>query len=179
MRTTMPRWHAWGALALLLLPLAARASLFAPEVQGTIASYVAWFIVIVMPIAGIVLFWMVHVLPEKAAEKRHHPQAKAIQVVCLLSLAFGGMLWPIAWLWAFTKPTHYRLAYGTDKSDEYFVHMADAAEKGEVRGHALQALIDELEGIGARNALSAELREVRERLSRVATGPAAAAGGAA
>jgi CBS domain containing-hemolysin-like protein len=175
MRTRMPRWRAWFAVALWLLPLAARASLMSPEVERKVATYVAWFVVIAMPIGGIVLFWMVHVLPEKFAEKRHHPQAQAIQVLCLLSLVFGGLLWPIAWLWAFTKPTHYRQAYGTDKSDEYFVHMAEAAEKGEVRGHALQAVIDELEGVAARNALSAELREARDRLVRVA-GPAAAGG---
>jgi Protein of unknown function (DUF3302) len=60
---------------------------------------------------------MVHVLPEKIAEKNHHPQAKAIQVLCLLSLFFGGMLWPLAWLWAYSKPVLYQLAYGTDKAE--------------------------------------------------------------
>ena len=44
-----------------------------------------------------------HVLPEKIAHKRHHPQTEAIQVLCLLSLVFGGMLWPLAWLWAYTQ----------------------------------------------------------------------------
>jgi hypothetical protein len=32
----------------------------------------------------------------------------------LLSLVFGGLLWPIAWLWAYSKPVLYKLAYGTD-----------------------------------------------------------------
>ena len=40
--------------------------------------------------------------------------------MCLLSLAFGGLLWPLAWLWAYTKPVGYKLAYGTDKSPDYF-----------------------------------------------------------
>jgi len=62
-----------------------------------------------------VLFWLVHILPEKIAEQKKHPQAKAIQVLCLLSLAFGGMLWPLAWLWAYSKPVMYKLAYGTDE----------------------------------------------------------------
>jgi hypothetical protein len=43
------------------------------------------------------------------------PQAGAIQCLCLLSLVFGGALWPLAWLWAYTKPVLYRMAYGTDK----------------------------------------------------------------
>ena len=40
--------------------------------------------------------------------------------LCLLSLVFGGLLWPIAWLWAYTKPVGYKLAYGTDKHPDYF-----------------------------------------------------------
>ena len=70
---------------------------------------------IVAPVVGIAVFWIVHVLPEKIAEKKQHPQAKAIQCLCLLSLVFGGLLWPIAWLWAYTKPVLHKLAYGTDK----------------------------------------------------------------
>ena len=63
---------------------------------------------------------MVHVLPEKIAHKRHHPQFEAIRTLCLLSLVFGGLLWPLAWLWAYTKPVGYKLAYGTDKHPDYF-----------------------------------------------------------
>jgi len=55
------------------------------------------------------------------AEKHHHPQKHAINLLCLLSLVFGGLLWPLAWLWAFTKPVAYKLAYGTDKHDDYFL----------------------------------------------------------
>ena len=53
---------------------------------------------IIVPVVGISVFWMVHILAEKIAEKRRHPQAKAIQVLCLLSLVFGGLLWPLAWI---------------------------------------------------------------------------------
>ena len=56
---------------------------------------------------------------EKVAEKRKHPQAKAIQCLCILSLVFGGLLWPLAWLWAYSKPVMYKLAYGTDVADEH------------------------------------------------------------
>ena len=37
-------------------------------------------------------------------------------MLCLLSLFFGGLLWPIAWLWAYSKPVLYKMAYGTDDS---------------------------------------------------------------
>ena len=118
-----------------------------------------------MPIAAIVLFWMVHVLPEKIAHKRHHPQKDAIQVLCLLSLVFGGLLWPIAWLWAYTKPTLHRMAWGTDKHEDFFVHMAERAEAGEVGERERQHLLDELDGIAARGGLPPPLREARERIA--------------
>ena len=101
-------------------PSAAHASFLSPEAVDTMAKYVAIFALCFVPILLIALFWMVHVLPEKIAHKRHHPQLEAIKTLCLLSLVFGGLLWPIAWLWAYTKPVGYKLAYGTDKHPDYF-----------------------------------------------------------
>ena len=75
----------------------------------------ALFIIFVVPAALIVLFWLVHILPEQIAHKRNHPQFEAIRTLCLLSLVFGGLLWPIAWIWAYTKPVLHKMAYGTDK----------------------------------------------------------------
>ena len=106
--------------AFLLLPRAAQASLLSPELEDKLATGIALFVIFVVPAVLIVLFWMVHILPEKIAHKRGHPQFEAIRTLCLLSLAFGGLLWPLAWLWAYTKPVGYKLAYGTDKSPDYF-----------------------------------------------------------
>jgi hypothetical protein len=104
----------------LACPSSAHASLLSPEAEDALAKYIAIFALCFVPIALIVLFWMVHVMPEKIAHKRHHPQLEAIKTLCLLSLVFGGLLWPIAWLWAYTKPVGYKLAYGTDKHPDYF-----------------------------------------------------------
>jgi CBS domain containing-hemolysin-like protein len=106
------------AAAGLAFPLSANASFLPPEMMDTAATGLAWFVLIVMPIVAIVLFWLVHVLPEKIAHKRHHPQRDAIHTLCLLSLVFGGLLWPIAWIWAYSKPVLYQLAYGRDKEVE-------------------------------------------------------------
>ena len=111
----------------LLLSSSARASLFQGDALDAVADVVAWVALVVGPIVVIVVFWLVHILPEKIAEKRRHPQAKAIQTLCLLSLFFGGLLWPIAWLWAYTKPVLHRMAYGTDV-DEHEDHTARAVE---------------------------------------------------
>lgn len=104
-----------GTLALCLAPLSAHASLFEGETLDAVANGASWLVLVVGPIVGIAVFWIVHILPEKIAEKKHHPQAKAIQTLCLLSLFFGGLLWPLAWLWAMTKPVMHQMAYGTDK----------------------------------------------------------------
>jgi hypothetical protein len=152
------------AAALASAPLAARASFLPPAMVDTAATYLAWFIIVVVPIAGIVLFWLVHILPEKVAHNRHHPQKDAIQTLCLLSLVFGGLLWPIAWLWAYTKPIGYRAAYGTDKHDEYFVHMAERAEAGDVGAVELQHVRDELALMEARGALTPDLRLAKARV---------------
>ena len=88
-----------------------------PEVVDAIADYMAIFVIMFVPALLIYVFWMIHILPEKIAERRGHPQAEAIKTLCLLSLVFGGLLWPIAWLWAYSKPVLYRMAYGSDRVD--------------------------------------------------------------
>ncbi len=93
------------------------ASLFSGDVLDTIADYLAIFVLLFVPALLLYLFWMVHILPEKIAERRGHPQSDAIKTLCLLSLVFGGLRWPIAWLWAYSKPVFYKMAYGADRID--------------------------------------------------------------
>ena len=148
----------------------------------TAATYLAVFIIVVMPIGGIVLFWLVHVLPEKIAEKRHHPQKDAIHVLCLLSLVFGGLLWPLAWLWAYSRPVLHQLAYGRDKHDDYFAEQE--AKAGNVAtGESVQAelgrLRHDLEQLERRGELPASMKGIRERMATLEgrLGSAADAGG--
>ena len=89
------------------------------EMVDTVADYLAVFVLFFVPALLIYLFWMVHILPEKIAERRGHPQADAIKTLCLLSLVFGGLLWPIAWIWAYTRPVLYKMAYGEDRVDHH------------------------------------------------------------
>jgi CBS domain containing-hemolysin-like protein len=140
------RFAPFIAFALLALPSRAHASLFHGETLDSIANGISWVVLIIAPIIGIAVFWLVHILPEKIAHKKKHPQTKAIQCLCLLSLAFGGLLWPIAWLWAYSKPVLHKLAYGTDV-DESLAHddhgEAKAEDKSEVE--RLRARVVELE----------------------------------
>jgi len=132
------------AFAFLGLPSRVHASMFHGETLDSIANGISWVVLIIGPIIGIAVFWLVHILPEKIAEKKRHPQAKAIQCVCLLSLCFGGLLWPLAWLWTYTKPVLHKMAYGTDV-DESLGHYGEEVSKEENEIEKLRARLAELE----------------------------------
>jgi CBS domain containing-hemolysin-like protein len=132
------------ALLLLTGPTDAHASMFKGDTLDSIANGISWVVLIVAPIIGITVFWLVHILPEKIAEQKKHPQTGAIQCLCLLSLCFGGLLWPIAWLWAYTKPVLHKMAYGTDVDESHGQHGA-AEDKGPNEVEQLRARIAVLE----------------------------------
>jgi hypothetical protein len=165
--------RARGALRILAGGLAAlgaapaRASFLSGDLLDTAADWLALFVIFVVPCVVIVLFWIVHVLPEKIAHKRHHPQRDAIQTLCLLSLVFGGLLWPIAWLWAFTKPVGYRVAYGTDKHEDYYHEMADKHRAGELVAEEIVHLRQDLEAMETKGALPPKLKALKDELARV------------
>jgi hypothetical protein len=143
----------------------AHASLFSGDTLDAVANGISWVVLVLVPIIGITVFWLVHVLPEKIAHKRHHPQTRAIQTLCLLSLVFGGMLWPIAWLWAYTKPVAHKAAYGTDKGDEFFEEATEKARAGTLVDEELAHLKQELDAMQARGALPAKLIKLRDDLA--------------
>jgi CBS domain containing-hemolysin-like protein len=124
----------------------AHASLFHGETLDAVANALSWVVLIVVPVVAIAAFWIVHILPEKIAEKKHHPQAHAIQCLCLLSLFFGGILWPLAWIWAYTKPVLHKMAYGTDTDMSHKAVVEQNYEDGAVDETArLRARVTELE----------------------------------
>jgi hypothetical protein len=126
-----PRTGLFAGLALWALSIGCPVSAFAMTgpIVDKAADILAIVVLIAVPIGGVYLFWMVHVLPEKVAEKRHHPQKEAIKVLGLLSLVFGGMLWPFAWIWAYSRPTLHKLAYGTDKHEDYYKEAGDGDDE--------------------------------------------------
>ena len=175
------------ASTLVFASLEAQASFLSGDAMDTVAMYAAWFVILVVPIVAVGLFLVVHVLPEKIAEHRHHPQQGAIKTLCFLSLVFGGMLWPLAWLWAYTRPVGYRMVYGTDKHEHYFVEMGEKAARGELEALELEHLRDELAEMSSRGALPKAIRGLPAILAQAqpkaapaatpAATPAAAAAG--
>jgi CBS domain containing-hemolysin-like protein len=128
---------------LLCAPSAAHASFLSPEAEDKLATIIALVVLFVVPVVLITLFWLVHILPEKIAHQRHHPQFEAIRTLCLLSLVFGGLLWPLAWIWAYSKPVLYKLAYGTDRS-------VDVRDSASVPASELTLLRDKIEALEAK-----------------------------
>jgi CBS domain containing-hemolysin-like protein len=166
--------------ALLGASLPANAAFLAGEALDTAADVLAWIVIVLVPIVAIVVFWLVHILPEKIAEHRHHPQQQAIKTLCLLSLVFGGMLWPIAWLWAYTRPVMYRMAYGTERHESYFEEGAARARAGTSTAEEIRHLREELEAMQARGVLPPGLRDLLGELKALheQTRPPAAGEGA-
>ena len=165
------RWRTLSAAFALAACAPAHASMFAGETLDAVADGIAWVAIIVGPIVAIGVFWLVHILPEKIAEERRHPQYKAIQTLCILSLFFGGLLWPLAWLWAYSKPVLYRMAYGTDVGDDH--HGKDAPAASPPVGTAaagakavpVSAQLAALEAEAAQKARDEELQRLRSELA--------------
>jgi Protein of unknown function (DUF3302) len=148
----------------LIFPGEARASFMPPEVEDKLATFLALFVIFVVPVVLIALFWMVHVLPEKIAHKRHHPQFEAIRTLCLLSLVFGGLLWPIAWIWAYTKPVMHKLAYGTDKASHDEEAEGAAWDEGKGAHAGGPGLHDRLARLEQRGIPASEMKALRADL---------------
>ena len=129
------------------------------EAVDTVADYLTIFILICVPIGAIYLFWMVHILPEKIAHQRHHPQFEAIRTLCLLSLVFGGLLWPLAWIWAYSKPVMHKLAYGTDKHIPDEEYPGESDDAGPIGG-----LHERLARLEAQGVSDADLKRLRADL---------------
>jgi hypothetical protein len=134
------------------------------SIVDTVANVLALIVLFIVPIAAIYLFWKVHILPELVAEKRQHPQKDAIKVLCILSLIFGGLLWPIAWLWAYSKPVIHKLAYGTDKHEDFYKNAAPGVPATAQEVARLRADVERLTTMGVD---ADDLRAVKRALARL------------
>ena len=143
-----------------IAPSLAHASFLSGEALDTAANVLSWVVIVVVPLAAIGGFLYVHVLPEKIAEKNEHPHKHSIKVLCILSLFFGGLLWPFAWLWAYTKPVGYRMVYGTEKHEDYHLELGEKARAGELDQVGLEHLHHELKSMEAKGALTPKLQRL-------------------
>jgi uncharacterized protein DUF3302 len=64
----------------------------------------AFVVFAVLIFVGVVIVVSLGKLPGQLARKWGHPQAAAINAMSWIGIATGGLLWPIAFIWAFTNP---------------------------------------------------------------------------
>ena len=155
-------------------PGLARASFLSGEALDTAANVLSWVVLVLVPVAAIGAFFYVHILPELIAERRQHPHKHSIKVLCILSLFFGGLLWPFAWLWAYTKPIGYRAVYGTERHDDYYLELGEKARAGKLSAEEFASLRGELAAMAAKGALPPALGRLAADLDLIAAEGAAA-----
>jgi hypothetical protein len=67
-------------------------------------DYFTFVVLAVLIGAGLYLAFILGGLPGKIAAQREHPQTDAIRVAGWFGLLTLGILWPLALIWAYTKP---------------------------------------------------------------------------
>jgi ABC-type Mn2+/Zn2+ transport system permease subunit len=63
----------------------------------------AFVVFAVLIFVGVIIVVSLGKLPGQLARKWDHPQASAINAMSWIGIATGGLLWPIAFIWAFTN----------------------------------------------------------------------------
>ena len=64
----------------------------------------AFVVFAVLIFVGVVIVVNLGKLAGQLAHKWNHPQAGAINAMSWIGIATGGLLWPVAFIWAFTTP---------------------------------------------------------------------------
>ena len=64
----------------------------------------AFVVFAVLILVAVVIIVSLGKLPGQLAQKWGHPQAPAINALSWIGIATGGILWPIAFVWAFVNP---------------------------------------------------------------------------
>ena len=65
----------------------------------------AFAVFAILIFVGVIIVVNLGKLPGQLAQKWNHPQAGAINAMSWIGIATGGLLWPVAFIWAFTKPS--------------------------------------------------------------------------
>lgn len=73
----------------------------------------AFVVFAILIVVAVIVIVMLGKLPGQLARKRGHPQAAAINATSWIGIATGGLLWPVAFIWAFMTPILSRPASGS------------------------------------------------------------------
>ena len=75
----------------------------------------AFLVFAVLIFVGLIIVVSLGKLPGQLARRWDHPQAAAINAMSWIGVATGGLLWPVAFIWAFTAPLGTKSAIKDDR----------------------------------------------------------------
>jgi hypothetical protein len=78
----------------------------------------AFVVFAVLIFVGVIIIVNLGKLPGQLAHKWNHPQAGAINAMSWIGIATGGLLWPVAFIWAFTTPFGLKSAKNDPESHD-------------------------------------------------------------
>ncbi len=64
----------------------------------------AFLVMAILIAVAVIVIVKLGQLPGQLARKWNHPQAAAINAASWVGIATGGLLWPLAFIWAFMNP---------------------------------------------------------------------------
>ncbi len=76
----------------------------------------ALFILMVLLVISLVAWVLLAMLPGRIAKSRNHPQAEAIKMCGWWGAITMGLLSPLAYIWAYTKPNESASSQPVDKN---------------------------------------------------------------
>jgi Protein of unknown function (DUF3302) len=92
----------------------------------------AFVVFAILIVAAVIVIVKLGQLPGQLARKWGHPQAAAINAASWIGIATGGLLWPLAFIWAFLIPTA-RPASGPESDQQPLDLEANRAAGRETR----------------------------------------------
>jgi hypothetical protein len=94
----------------------------------------AFVVMAALVIAAVLVVVNLGRLPGQLARKWEHPQASAINAMSWIGIATGGLLWPIAFVWAFTNSSRSELGDQPHNANRLGGVLATATASGAPSG---------------------------------------------
>jgi uncharacterized BrkB/YihY/UPF0761 family membrane protein len=85
----------------------------------------AFVVFVVLALVAVVIVVSLGKIPGQLARKWGHPQAAAINATSWIGIATGGLLWPIAFIWAFIRWPATEVAITKDDQPPQSVAQSD------------------------------------------------------
>ena len=92
----------------------------------------ALLVLLVLLVAAVAIWVILGMWPGKIARERNHPQADAINVCGWWGVITMGLLLPVAWIWAYTKPVAKPMDQQAMQDSEASPSAGQGAEKAKL-----------------------------------------------